>query len=275
MPSPPLLVHCLDHLADAVERAGGDRRRIDSDTLRAEADAVAATAGVVRPGRPPLPSPGSPAPARPATMRRDGTQWVLTTPLGDARLPDSNGLGQLARLLTTPGVEVSAVELAGRAQHAGRRRTSARVSTPRRSARIDSACSSCRSRSTTRRRVNDLVRSERAHAEMDALLRELRRAVGLGGRDRPTGSDAERARINVARSLRRAHRRRHRPVAAARGAPRRCRSAPAASCIYLAGACDRGCRGRWTRTTPERGGTNRSIPVNACRACGPDGDGER
>ena len=39
---------------------------------------------------------------------------------------------------------------------------------------------------------------------MDALLRELKRAVGLGGRDRPTGSDAERARINVVRSLRRA-----------------------------------------------------------------------
>ena len=48
------------------------------------------------------------------------------------------------------------------------------------------------------------MRSERAHVEMDALLRELKRAVGLGGRDRPTGSDAERARINVARSLRRA-----------------------------------------------------------------------
>jgi hypothetical protein len=38
---------------------------------------------------------------------------------------------------------------------------------------------------------------------MEALLRELRRTVGLGGRDRPTGSDAERARINVVRSLRR------------------------------------------------------------------------
>ena len=50
----------------------------------------------------------------------------------------------------------------------------------------------------------DPVRGERAQAEMDALLRELRRAVGLGGRDRPTGSDAERARVNVARSLRRA-----------------------------------------------------------------------
>ena len=48
------------------------------------------------------------------------------------------------------------------------------------------------------------MRGERAHVEMDALLRELKRAVGLGGRDRPSGSDAERARINVVRSLRRA-----------------------------------------------------------------------
>jgi hypothetical protein len=40
--------------------------------------------------------------------------------------------------------------------------------------------------------------------ELDLLLDELRRAVGLGGRDRPHGSGAERARVNVARSLRRA-----------------------------------------------------------------------
>jgi hypothetical protein len=48
------------------------------------------------------------------------------------------------------------------------------------------------------------VRGEQTHVEIDALLRELKRAVGLGGRDRPTGSDAERARVNVVRSLRRA-----------------------------------------------------------------------
>jgi hypothetical protein len=48
------------------------------------------------------------------------------------------------------------------------------------------------------------VRGERAQVEIEALLRELKRAVGLGGRDRPTGSDAERARVNVVRSLRRA-----------------------------------------------------------------------
>jgi hypothetical protein len=51
--------------------------------------------------------------------------------------------------------------------------------------------------------AHDLVRAEHAHIEMEALLRQLKRAVGLGGRDRPTGSDAERARINVVRSLRR------------------------------------------------------------------------
>jgi len=112
-------------------------------------------------------------------------------------------IGQVARLLATPGVEVSAIELAGRA------------STPV-AAGLGPSLDAHAKRAYRQRllelqvevddaeMVNDLVRGERAHAEMDALLRELRRAVGLGGRDRPTGSDAERARINVARSLRRA-----------------------------------------------------------------------
>ena len=51
--------------------------------------------------------------------------------------------------------------------------------------------------------ARDPVRAEQAQVEMEALLRELKRAVGLGGRDRPTGSDAERARVNVVRNLRR------------------------------------------------------------------------
>ena len=136
-------------------------------------------------------------------MRRDGPTWVLRTPLGEARLADHNGVHQLARLLAAPGVELTALELAGRtdapiaadlgpgldarAKREYRRRLLALQ------AEIDDA-----------EGTGDPVRSERAHVEMDALLRELKRAVGLGGRDRPTGSDAERARINVVRSLRRA-----------------------------------------------------------------------
>ena len=49
MPSPPLLVHCLDHLADALDRTGGG----GAGVLRREADALAAAADVVRPGRAP------------------------------------------------------------------------------------------------------------------------------------------------------------------------------------------------------------------------------
>jgi hypothetical protein len=50
----------------------------------------------------------------------------------------------------------------------------------------------------------DPERAEVARRELDALMAELRRAVGLGDRDRPQGSGSERARINAARNIRRA-----------------------------------------------------------------------
>ena len=135
-------------------------------------------------------------------MHRDGPFWTLTSPIGNARLPHSVGIGQLARLLSTPGVEVSAVELAGRAVAPiaadlgpsldARAKREYRRRLHELQAEVDDA-----------ETAHDPVRAEQAHVEMEALLRELRRAVGLGGRDRPTGSDAERARINVVRSIRR------------------------------------------------------------------------
>lgn len=50
----------------------------------------------------------------------------------------------------------------------------------------------------------DPERAEASRRELDALITELRRAVGLTGRDRPQGSSTERARINAARNIRRA-----------------------------------------------------------------------
>ena len=202
MPSPPLLVHCLDHLADAVDRAGEGPDDQTTDGMRAESDALALTIGVRRPDRSIPPVGAAADPGRSASMRRDGSGWLLRSPLGEARLPDSSGPGQLVRLLRCPGVEVTALALAGhdatpvatdlgpaldiRAKREYRRRLHLLQ------AEVDDA-----------EAAHDMVRAERAHAEMESLLRELRRAVGLGGRDRPTGSDAERARVNVVRSLRR------------------------------------------------------------------------
>ena len=209
MPSPPLLVHCLDHLAHALERAGGDEllssqpgEDANPGDLRAEADILALTTGVVRPGRETGPPAESPDLSKRASLHRDGPSWSIRSPLGEARLPDGIGLRQLAKLLSKPAVEVAAVELAGHASGPiaadlgpgldARAKRDYRRRLHELQAEVESAES-----------THDLVRAERAHIEMEALLRELKRAVGLGGRDRPTGSDAERARINVVRSIRR------------------------------------------------------------------------
>ena len=47
----------------------------------------------------------------------------------------------------------------------------------------------------------DLDRAADAQHELDTLLDELRRAVGLGGRDRSVPDDAERARVAVRKAL--------------------------------------------------------------------------
>ena len=49
---------------------------------------------------------------------------------------------------------------------------------------------------------NDSERAERARGEREFLIRELARAVGLGGRDRKAASHAERARLNATRAIR-------------------------------------------------------------------------
>jgi non-specific serine/threonine protein kinase len=50
-------------------------------------------------------------------------------------------------------------------------------------------------------RFNDTSRAERAREEMDALAEQLAAAVGLGGRNRPIGSGAERARSAVTKRI--------------------------------------------------------------------------
>jgi hypothetical protein len=48
---------------------------------------------------------------------------------------------------------------------------------------------------------NDYTRAERARAEMDALAEQLASAMGLGGRNRKSGSEAERARSAVTKRI--------------------------------------------------------------------------
>jgi hypothetical protein len=50
----------------------------------------------------------------------------------------------------------------------------------------------------------DRERQAQWAAEREALIGELKRATGLGGRPRRTGSPAEKARVNVTRTIRHA-----------------------------------------------------------------------
>ena len=51
------------------------------------------------------------------------------------------------------------------------------------------------------RELNQLERVDQLEEEIEAVGRELSRAVGLGGRDRRASSASERARINVTRAI--------------------------------------------------------------------------
>ena len=147
-------------------------------------------AGAPSPARPPV------APCVPATLRREKKGWVVT--YGGARfeLPDMKGLGYLARLLAQPGREVHVLDLTGGAgADAGpvldeRAKREYRQRVRELQGEIEEAES-----------WNDPERAARAQVELDALIRQLAAAVGLGGRDRPAASSPERARVSVRKAI--------------------------------------------------------------------------
>jgi hypothetical protein len=127
-------------------------------------------------------------------------------------------LRYLARLLANPGVEVHAIELVAGSEGGGD--TTAPVALAA-GLEIQSGADSAgplldsSAKASYRERLeelrldideaesfNDPERAARAREEMDFIARELAGAVGLGGRDRQAGSNAERARVNATRAIR-------------------------------------------------------------------------
>src|SRR5215211_3776763 len=136
-------------------------------------------------------------------LRLEGEYWSVAFEGRTVRVRDLKGMRYLAQLLAHPGREFHVLDLVGaetgqpmalgdagevldeRAKTAYRRRL----------AEIDDDIEQARA-------LEDHVREEQADAERDFLVRELARAVGLGGRDRRAASASERARSGVTRALR-------------------------------------------------------------------------
>ncbi len=143
------------------------------------------------------------APAeRRAMMRRTDDGWQIGWIDQAAQLPDVRGLHHLHALLSSPGREIHSADLV-------RPGASALVDSTAKDALLDDTA-----KAAYRRRVQhlqeviadaetdgDTARASESQAELDVLLDELRRAVGLGGRDRPLADDAERARVAVRKAV--------------------------------------------------------------------------
>jgi hypothetical protein len=155
-------------------------------------------------------------------FRREGEYWTVSYDGSVVRLRDSKGLRYLAELLAHPGQEFHAIDLeaADRRPDEAGSRGSARGGRERELAvRPDlgdaGVLLDATAKAAYRTRVRELRaeveeaeafhdpdRAANARAELDFLVSELARAVGLGGRDRRAASHAERARLNVTRSIR-------------------------------------------------------------------------
>ena len=208
-------VSCLDEAAALAEKAGAlpslalalqaaaaalSLRQARGDQQRASACQARARQIAERLGAPGLLDRLTPT-AGQWSLRRDGEDWLLQAGPEHARLQDSRGLHYLRALLAAPGSDIPALDLA-----AGRPGlvpsdggplldATARSTYRHRIRQLDDELAAAD-------RTGDSIAAEQASRERQALISELQRATGLAGRPRRASPDAERARVNVTRTLR-------------------------------------------------------------------------
>src|ERR1700720_1782614 len=162
-----------------------------------------------------------------AIFRKEGEYWTVGYGGKSFRLKDTKGLGHVARLLRHPAVEFHVLDLAGGI--AGRRdddepgqsahglphgeeleKAGIHVASlgdagemldEQAKAAYRRRLSELREELEEAKEVGNVGRAEQAEQEIDALTKELSRAVGLGGRNRRAASASERARQNVTKTI--------------------------------------------------------------------------
>jgi hypothetical protein len=154
-------------------------------------------------------------------LRCEGEYWTVGCGTQVVRLKSTSGLRYLAHLLRHPEQEFHAADLLALERTAGpdeAKRISAgeltelrlsvgdalgpeRLLDPRARDDYKRTLADLREELDEAERFNDGERAANVRSQIDFLARELARAIGLGGRDRPGSSSAERARLNVTRAI--------------------------------------------------------------------------
>jgi eukaryotic-like serine/threonine-protein kinase len=165
--------------------------------------------------------------AQRAFFRKEGEYWSLGYATKAFRLKDTKGLGYLAHLLRHPATEFHVLDLVGGiAGDRGDGTIDAAQGLPHGNEDLakagihiaslgdagemldDQAKAAYRHRLSELREeleeameFSNVERAEQVEAEIDALTRELSRAVGLGGRNRKAASASERARQSTTKTI--------------------------------------------------------------------------
>ena len=216
----PWVAHCQHDLAGVLRRRGqaGDAAAadaLDSDALRtARALGMALAHEIEIPDASPQARPDALL-TQSAVFRREGEYWSIEFERDEFRVRDSRGMRHLARLLQAQGGEVHALELAAPPAAVVERRTLLDPDVAMAGSEGAGPSLDAEAKAAYRARLVDLreelaeaeswhdpERVARLEAEQDALAQELGAALGIGGRDRPSGSPAERARISATRAIR-------------------------------------------------------------------------
>jgi len=161
-------------------------------------------------------------------FRKEGEYWAIGYSANVFRLKDSKGLAYLAYLLRNPGTEFHALDVVGGiAVHSQEDQANLSIpGLPHGDEHLNGVGISIGSqgdagemldeqaKAAYRRRLSELreeleeakelgkvERAEQAENEMEALARELSRAVGLGERNRRAASASERARQSVSKTI--------------------------------------------------------------------------
>ena len=161
-------------------------------------------------------------------FRKEGEYWTVGRGGNPFRLKDTKGLGYLAHLLRHPGAELHVLDLAGGIAgqrkvdetsqsahglprgdedlekagiHIGRLGDAGEMLDEQAKVAYKRRLSELREELEEAKEQGNVERAEQAEQEIDALTLELSRAVGLGGRNRRAASASERARQNIAKTI--------------------------------------------------------------------------
>jgi predicted ATPase len=144
-------------------------------------------------------------PTQRAMLRPEGSVWQVSFDGKSAHVPDMKGLWHLRELVSRPRAPVPALSLVAAEAEDPVPVGDAGPMLDREALRqyrkrltdLDEELDDAEAR-------HDVARHAKRSAEREALLKELARATGLGGKPRRAGSPTEKARLNVTRTIRHA-----------------------------------------------------------------------